>query len=89
MKDEAIIAAIALSLYSYNVSVAARARAIHDHFKGACMEMSDLEHALAGPHAMTELPFPSAEIYLQHAMDRYGEEAAIRVRVERGGLFHE
>ncbi len=77
--------AIALSLYAYNVSSAERAQKIYDHFQGDCMEIEELTDILIhrGAYLATELPFPSAQVYVNHALERYGEEA--RQRVEANG----
>ena len=76
--------AIALSLYGYNVSAVERAKRIYDHFEGHCAEMDELvSYMINYGCAPTALPFPSAEVYVQHALERYGEEAKDRVRVER------
>lgn len=76
--------ATALALYGYNVSAYDRARKIYEHFDGYCPDMDDLirymEHYGC---AATALPFPSAEVYVKQALEKYGEEAKRRVRVER------
>ena len=78
-------AAIALALYGHNVSPYQRAVAIYEHFGGECAELADLvEYMVRYGSAPTSLAFPSAEIYVQQALDRYGAEARERVRVERG-----
>lgn len=77
-----IVVGIALSLYGYNVSPLHRACRLYDHFQGNCMELEDLLFVLSGPraaYAMTELPLPTALVYLQHALEAYGEEAFRRV----------
>ena len=78
--------AVALSLYGYNVSPGERAEKIYDHFKGNCAEPEDLvqmmEHYGCAP---TALAMPSAVVYVQHAMDKYGEEARERVRINLAG----
>jgi len=77
--------AIALSLYSYNVAAILRAERLYVHFKGACMEVEELVDILLhckGTEA-TELPFPTAEIYIEHALERYGAEAEMRVLQNR------
>lgn len=73
--------AIALALYGYNVSEVERAEKIYKHFDGYCLGMGDL--VLYMTHAPTALPFPSAEVYVQHALEKYGEEAKRRVQMER------
>lgn len=80
--------ATALSLYAYNVSSGKRALEIYEHFKGDCMEIDDLVDLLEkrGAYVATELPFPSAEIYVQHALKVYGEEARRRVFVNQINL---
>ena len=77
--------AIALSLYAYNVSPSDRARKIHKHFKGDCMEIDELVSLLErrSAYAGTELPFLSAEFYVQCALKMYGEQARGRVFVNR------
>ncbi len=73
--------AIALSLYAYNVSANERAQKIWDHFQGDCMEVAELVDILMnrGAYLATELPYPSAFVYVKHAIERYGEEAQERV----------
>lgn len=76
--------AIALALYGYNVSPYDRAYKIYEHFDGDCAELDDLiQYMQRYGSAPTALPFPSAEIYVQHALEKYGEEAKYRVRVEK------
>lgn len=73
---------IALALYGFNVSPLDRARRLYDHFQGECMELDELVRVLDGPrlaYAMTELPLATARVYLQHALETYGEEALQRV----------
>lgn len=74
--------AIALSLYAYNVSPDVRAKKLYDHFAGACLDLEDLVRAMEGnqlAYAATELPIPTARVYVQHALDRYGQEAQSRI----------
>lgn len=77
----AVAVGVALSLYAYNVSPSDRAKRLYDHFKGACMDLEDLERILDSRvgYAMTELPLPSAKVYVQQALETYGEEALHRV----------
>ncbi len=75
-------AAVAVSLYGYNFSPIWRARELHDHFEGDCANMTDLLDILSGPRLAfwaTELAAPTAEIYLKHALDTYGDEARERL----------
>ena len=81
--------ATALSLYGYNVPGLERARKLFDHFEGHCMDLEELVDVLSSSRlafAATELPFPTAEVYMQHALERYGTEATERVDVNRQGL---
>jgi hypothetical protein len=73
------ITTVALSLYAFNVPPSVRAKRIHDHFDGDCMDLEELIRAVDSPYAMTELPFPSARLYLQHAIEAYANEALERV----------
>ena len=77
--------AVALSLYAYNVSPAERAHDLYEHFNGACMEMIDMQTILIhrSSYAATELPMPTAAIYVEHALERYGQEARERVAANR------
>lgn len=80
-----IVVAIALSLYTFNVDPTTRATAIYEYFEGDCMELEDLITVLLEkPHLIaTELPYPSAKIYVDQALKRYGEEAKKRAEGER------
>ncbi|KKL13517.1 hypothetical protein LCGC14_2524980 [marine sediment metagenome] len=75
--------AVAMALYGYNVNPADRAAKIYNHFKGHCAELYDLVHILSfsTAYAATELAMPSAALYVQHALEKYGEEARNRVKV--------
>ncbi|NIT58419.1 MAG: hypothetical protein GWN00_19985 [Aliifodinibius sp.] len=83
MIDEhsAMVTAVALSLYRYNVAPIVRAQKLYDHFVGNCMEMDELVHTLINMRGFeaTELPFPTARVYIEQALERYGEEAQQRV----------
>lgn len=79
--------AMALSLYGYNVSPGERAWKIHKHFAGDCAEPEDLLAIMETPRlafAATELAAPSAAVYIEQALDRYGQEA--RERCEANGV---
>jgi len=79
--------AIALSLYGYNVSPGERAEAIYSYFGGQCAEPEDLLRIMETPRlafAATELAPPSAKIYVEEALMRYGLEA--RERCNANGI---
>jgi len=74
--------AIALSLYGYNVSPGERAERLFNHFEGACAEPEELLDILVkrGQFSATEFAYPTAVVYVQHALDKYGQEAITRAR---------
>ncbi len=77
--------AIALSLYAYNVPATDRAFLIYDYFGGDCMDRYDLVSIMLNTGSVvTELPYPSAVVYVQQALDKYGAEAVRRVKMNRG-----
>lgn len=80
-----ITVAVALSLYGYNVPPIERARKLYDHFDGACWEVEELVDTLLNRkgYEATELPFPTANVYVQHALERYGREASTRVTMNK------
>ena len=90
--DEPLVVAVALALYAYNVSAVERARKLHDHFNGNCMEFEDLFRVLRdqvilmnSAYAATEFPQEIAEVYVRHAMEKYGMEARDRITANRCG----
>lgn len=94
----ALVAAIAVSLYSYNCNVADRAAALWREFNGECADLPDLERWCLSRSWATEMPYPTARAYLAHAIAVYGAEAEDRVRCEEeqerqrrdlvGNMFH-
>lgn len=79
--------AVALSLYGYNVSPEERSLKVFDHFNGDCAEPVDLLRiCLHSPaYIATEMAYPSAKVYVDHALERYGEESKERNRVNAEG----
>jgi hypothetical protein len=75
---------MALSLYAYNVSPYERAQRLYNHFEGACAELVDLVEILDKQrgYEATALAFPTASVYVQHALAQYGEEACQRIAAE-------
>lgn len=88
VQEEPIAVAIALSLYAFNTSDVDRAQRLYDHFGGECAEKQDLIEILrrSEPYAATCLAHPTAEVYVAHALERYGGEARRRVTENREGL---
>ena len=85
---EPIEVAVALSLYGYNVSPGRRAEKLYSHFEGACAEPDELLSYMETPRlafAATEMAQPTAEVYIMHALERYGQEARERVEANRRG----
>jgi hypothetical protein len=80
-KSELLAAAIAMSLYIYNVSPGERAEKLYRHFKGACADPDDLLRWVDHHSWATEMPFPTMVIYLEHALAKYGQEALEKVRI--------
>lgn len=84
---EALVVATALALYGYNVSPDERADALFEQFDGACAEPDELLRVMSTERvafAATELATPTALAYVEHALERYGEEAERRITIELG-----
>ena len=79
-----MIEAIAMSLYQYNVDPGTRASLLFGHFKGACAEIHDLLAWVDDHCWATKMPYPTAKVYLEQAMARYGTEAERRIACEEG-----
>ncbi len=77
--------AVALSLYAYNVSPMLRAEKLWKAFEGNCAELGDLAYTFihSPAYAATELAPPTASLYVKHALEKYGEEAYNRCRVNQ------
>lgn len=87
--------AVALSLYGYNVPAAERARKLYECFRDeysgqdGLMAMIDLCEIIKDRNAAyvaTELAAPWAAVYVLHALERYGAEAAERNRINLAGI---
>ncbi len=78
--------AVALARYGFNVSPEERAELLHLHFDGDCAEPEELVSCCSRDRVgfiATELAFPTAEVYVAHALERYGEEARELVLMNR------
>lgn len=81
--QDPLVVAVALSLWGYNVSPGRRAEQLIAETNGECGDMEDLLRIMQRHgNAVTELDIPTAEVYVQQALVRYGDEA--RRRVEAG-----
>lgn len=76
--------AIAMSLYRYNVSPGRRATRLYSHFEGACAELDELLKMVDDVCWPTRMAFPTARVYMEHALAVYGQEARDRILVEKG-----
>lgn len=79
---DALVAATALSLYTYNRPVRERAQRLYDFFDGDCYPIDDLVEKLLrdrGAFLMTDLPASTAAVYLLNALEMYEGEARHRV----------
>ena len=79
--NEALVTAVAMSLYKYNVAPGIRAEKLYVHFDGACAELDDLLWMIDQFNWATEMAAPTALVYMQHALERYEDEARDRVRI--------
>jgi hypothetical protein len=77
-----MIESVAMALYVYNVSPGERAEKLYHHFKGACAEPDELLRWVDHHAWATQMPWPTAKVYLAHALERYGEEARRKVEME-------
>jgi len=76
-----VINAVAMSLYQYNVQPGIRVQKLYDHFNGDCAELDELLRLVDSTYWATEMAYPTAKVYLQHALERYGDEAKQRIRL--------
>ena len=81
---EHLVAAVAMSLYIFNVSPGVRAEKLYEHFSGMCAEPHDLLRLVDNHCWATEMAAPTALVYMQHALDKYAGEAEERVQVNLG-----
>lgn len=82
--SEPLVVFAALSNYQYDVSPGERAQKLFDHFGGACMELDGLVRMMAkGTSLCNGLPFPTAKVYLEHAMAHSGSHAVRWVHAQR------
>ncbi len=83
--NSSFVAAVAMSLYIYNVSPSHRAESLYMSFKKRglpCAEQDDFLRWVNNKNWATEMPFPTAVLYLTQALERYGGEAEERVGLE-------
>ncbi len=74
-----IVTAVALALYGYNVSPLERARKMAEHLEVDIQSTTEIL-CRSTAYAATELDPMAASVYVCHAMEKYGEEAANRVK---------
>lgn len=74
-----IAPAIAMSLYQYNTPAPFRAEKLYRAFRGNCLPLDELTQLVDSANWATAMPYPTASLYLGHAMEKYGAEAYQRV----------
>lgn len=79
--NDLLTAAVAMSLYQYNVAPHEKAGKLTEHFNRSCADFDDLVYLVESRNWATEMAMPTAEVFLQHALDRYGQEAKHRVEI--------
>ena len=79
-----LTACVAMSLYQFNVNPMARAEKLYKEFDGQCAEMDEMLLLVDYKHWATQMAMPTAKMYLEHALERYGFEARQRVDVNLG-----
>jgi len=84
-QQELLAAATAVALYVYNVSPAERANKLVARFGGDCEHFDRLFALVDSPCWATEMAAPTALAYLGDAIERYGDEAARRVKINLEG----
>ena len=87
MELEPLVVAVALARYSYNVSPGERAELLYEHFEGNCAEPEELLRIMLTDKMFmtTELASPTAAVFVNHALERYADEAAKWVAINRAG----
>ncbi len=90
MELEPLVVAVALARYSYNVSPGERAEKLYEHFEGQCAEPDDLLRVMLTDKMFmtTELAPPTGAVFVNHALERYADEAARHVQINRAGSPH-
>lgn len=90
MNLEPLVVAVALARYSYNVSPGERAEKLYEHFEGQCAEPDDLLRVMLTDKMFmtTELAPPTGAVFVNHALEKYADEAARHVAINRAGSPH-
>lgn len=78
---DALVAAVAMSLYKYNVSPGERAEKLVEHFGERCAEPRELLRLVNDFNWATEMAAPTALVYMDHALEKYSREAEERVQI--------